>query len=62
MAGALNLRFGGPRFYENEYVDLPRMGDGRETLTRADISAGLQLYDNALWNMLALLVVLAALL
>ena len=59
MAGALNLRFGGPRFYENEYVDLPWMGDGREALTRNDISAGLQLYDRALWIMFGLLVLLA---
>lgn len=62
MAGALGLRFGGPRFYENEYVDLAWMGDGRETLTRSDITDGVKLFDAALWIMFVLLVLLAALL
>jgi adenosylcobinamide-phosphate synthase len=62
MAGALDLRFGGPRHYEDGMVDLPWMGDGRKNMSRADIAAGLALYDRALWIMLALLVVLAALL
>jgi adenosylcobinamide-phosphate synthase len=47
MAGALGLRFGGPRNYEGELVDLPYMGDGRDTLTAADIGKGLELYDRA---------------
>ncbi len=59
MAGALGLRFGGPRTYEDGMVDLPWMGDGRENLTRHDIAAALKLYDRALWVMLAVLVLLA---
>jgi adenosylcobinamide-phosphate synthase len=57
MAGALGLRFGGPRHYEDGMIDLPWMGDGREAMTRIDISAGLKIYDRALWIMLGLLAV-----
>lgn len=57
MAGALGLRFGGPRYYEDGMIVLPWMGDGREAMTRADISAGLKIYDRALWIMLGLLAV-----
>ncbi len=59
MAGALGLKFGGPRAYADGMVDLPWMGDGRDVITRADIAAGLALYDKALWIMLVVLVVLA---
>jgi adenosylcobinamide-phosphate synthase len=59
MAGALGLRFGGPRSYEDGMVALPWMGDGREQMSRTDIKTGLKLYDRALWFMLGLLVVLA---
>lgn len=62
MAGALGLRFGGPRDYDGETVDLPWLGKGREQLTRQDIARGLQLYGRSLWLMLALLLVLAILL
>ena len=62
MAGALGLRFGGPRAYDGDVLDLPWMGDGREKLNRRDIADGLLLYDKALWIMLALLVTLAVLL
>ncbi len=62
MAGALGLRFGGPRNYEDGVVALPWMGDGRELMTRADISAGLEIYDRSLWIMLGVLAVLAVLL
>jgi adenosylcobinamide-phosphate synthase len=62
MAGALGLRFGGPRNYDDGLVDLPWMGDGRDTMNRADIETGLQLYDRALWIMFGLLAVLAILL
>jgi adenosylcobinamide-phosphate synthase len=55
MAGALGLKFGGPRAYEDGMVDLPWMGHGREAMTRADIAAGLALYDKALWIMFAVL-------
>jgi adenosylcobinamide-phosphate synthase len=62
MAGALGLRFGGPRNYEDGKVELPWMGDGREHMTRADIASGLKIYDRALWIMLGLLAVMAVLL
>ncbi|NJM30310.1 MAG: cobalamin biosynthesis protein CobD [Rhizobiales bacterium] len=48
MAGALGLRFGGPRDYDGETVDLAWMGDGRESLARDDITEGLRLYDRSL--------------
>jgi adenosylcobinamide-phosphate synthase len=59
MAGALGLKFGGPRAYEDGIVDLPWMGNGRETMNRADIASGLALYDKALWIMFAVLALLA---
>lgn len=62
MAGALGLRFGGPRDYDGETVGLPWLGDGREMLTRQDIGRGLRLYDRSLWLMLALLLATAILL
>lgn len=62
MAGALGLRFGGPRDYDGETVDLPWLGSGREQLTRQDITRGLRLYDRSLWLMLTLLLALALLL
>ncbi len=59
MAGALGLSFGGPRDYQGETVDLPVMGDGRNTLVAADIRAGLQLYEHSLVLLLMLVVILA---
>ncbi len=59
MAGALGLKFGGPRAYEDGVVDLPWMGRGREFLTRNDIAAGLSLYDKTLWIMFAVVALLA---
>jgi adenosylcobinamide-phosphate synthase len=59
MAGALDLKFGGPRAYDDGIMELPSMGQGRAEMFRADIAAGLKLYDRALWIMLGLLVVLA---
>jgi adenosylcobinamide-phosphate synthase len=59
MAGALGLKFGGPRRYDDGVVDLAWMGDGREHMTHGDIQEGLALYDRALWIMFAVLVVLA---
>ncbi len=35
MAGALGLSLGGPRSYQGETIDLPRMGDGRPDPTPA---------------------------
>jgi adenosylcobinamide-phosphate synthase len=59
MAGALGLKFGGPRAYEDGIVDLPWMGDGRAEITRADLTSGLKLYDRSLWVMFAVVEVLA---
>jgi adenosylcobinamide-phosphate synthase len=58
MAGALGARFGGPRKYENEMVDLPYMADGRRDVVPPDIVKGLALYDRAL---IILLITTAAL-
>jgi cobalamin biosynthesis protein CobD/CbiB len=43
-------------------IELPWMGNGREHMTRADISAGLKIYDRSLWIMLATLVASAVIL
>lgn len=59
MAGALGLRFGGPRHYDSETVNLPWLGDGREKLMRQDIGRGLGLYERSLWLMLAALLAAA---
>lgn len=48
MAAALGLRFGGPRSYQGERVELPWMGEGRAELTRADIKNGIGLMRNAM--------------
>jgi adenosylcobinamide-phosphate synthase len=62
MAGALNLKFGGPRNYGGEIIQLAYMGDGRAQMTASDINNGLELYDRALLILLALAAVLALLL
>jgi adenosylcobinamide-phosphate synthase len=59
MAGALDLKFGGPRQYDGEMVQLPYMGDGRGQMTAADIERGLEVYDRALLILLVLAAVLA---
>ena len=51
MAAALGLRFGGPRSYNGEMVDLPYMGDGRDSITRDDIQRGLRVLSRAMWLM-----------
>ena len=48
LATALALKFGGPRTYDGEAVDLPWMGDGRSTLSRSDIRAGLKFCGRAM--------------
>ncbi len=48
LAACLGIKFGGPRSYDGNLVDLPWMGDGRETLNRDDISKGLRLYATAM--------------
>jgi adenosylcobinamide-phosphate synthase len=62
MAGAMGVRFGGPRNYEGEHVDLPFMGEGRDQFSSGDITSGLVIYDRSLWIMLAVAIVLAAIL
>ena len=59
MAAALGLRFGGPRSYHGERVDLPYMGDGRDTITRDDIKRGLKLLSRAMWMLLLVLLFVA---
>lgn len=62
MAGALDLKFGGPREYDGETVELAYMGEGRSQLMASDIDKGLELYDRALLILLAVSVVLAMIL
>ena len=59
MAGALDLKFGGPRNYDGETVQLAYMGDGRRQMTATDIDKGLELYDRALLILLAAAAALA---
>jgi adenosylcobinamide-phosphate synthase len=63
MAGALNLRLGGPRAYGEAAVDGAYLGDGRREAGARDIDAALALYRlacAALWAVLALLALAAA--
>ena len=59
LAGALNIRLGGPRAYEGHTVDLPTMGHGRANLDRNDIRRGLKLYTRALNILVAVAIILA---
>ena len=61
LAASLGVKFGGPRSYEGARVDLPWMGEGRETLNRDDIRKGLRLYGTAMTFLLFLAVFLALL-
>lgn len=54
LAGAMDIKLGGPRSYEGEQVDLSFMGTGRYDLTREDIREGLKLYSRAMWLLTAL--------
>lgn len=56
MAGALDVRLGGPRSYGGETVELAWMGAGQADSRPEDIRAGLRLYGSAL-NLLAALIV-----
>ena len=58
MAGALDLKFGGPRQYDGELVHLPHMGDGRGQMNASDIDKGLELYDRALFILMATMALL----
>lgn len=53
MAARLGLRFGGPRSYEGELVELPYMGEGRDSMDRSDIKRGLAVFSNAMWLLFA---------
>ena len=53
LAASLAVKFGGPRSYDDVLVDLPWLGDGREVLTRDDISKGLRLYATAMTMLFA---------
>ncbi len=59
MAGAMNIRLGGPRSYAGRVVDFPWLGDGRAELTRADITTALSFHERMLWVAAALLGFLA---
>lgn len=59
MAGALDLRFGGPRTYHGELVNLPHMGEGRNPRDARDIERGLSLFHNAMTLLLAVGAILA---
>lgn len=59
MAGALGFGLGGPRAYDGEMVDLPRMGEGKRLLTANDIGMAVRLYDRAMVIALAVLAVWA---
>lgn len=54
LAASLGVKFGGPRSYDGGWVDLPWMGEGRETLNRDDIRKGLRLYGTAMTFLLCL--------
>jgi len=59
MAAALGVRFGGPRSYDGEMVDLPYMGDGRDNITRDDIKRGLRVLSRAMWMLFLMLLFVA---
>jgi adenosylcobinamide-phosphate synthase len=48
MAGALGLKFGGPRQYDGEQVNLPYMGDGRSEMGASDIECGLRMFERSM--------------
>ncbi len=52
LAAALQVKFGGPRTYGGEPVDLPWMGEGRAQLNRHDIKRGLRVFSRAMWLLL----------
>ena len=54
LAASLGVKFGGPRSYDGRLVNLPWMGEGRETLNRDDIRKGLRLYGTAMTFLLCL--------
>ena len=61
LAASLGVKFGGPRSYDGSRVNLPWMGEGRETLNRDDIRKGLRLYATAMTFLLCVAVLCALL-
>jgi adenosylcobinamide-phosphate synthase len=61
LAASLGVKFGGPRSYKGIRVNLPWMGEGRETLNRDDIRKGLRLYGTAMTFLLSAVVICAVL-
>lgn len=59
LAGALDLRLGGPRRYDGETVDLATMGQGRADLEANDIRRGLRLFGRAMSLLAGLMLALA---
>jgi len=59
LAGALDVRLGGPRYYRGAKVDLHWIGRGRDDLGAADIRDGLKLQSRTL-NLLTVLLALGA--
>ena len=59
LAGALDVRLGGPRFYAGARVDLPWFGRGRHLLTARHVRDGVQLQGRAML-LLALMVGMGA--
>ncbi len=45
LAGALNFSLGGKRFYNDQELDLPQMGNGKRDLGVNDIKLALKLYN-----------------
>jgi adenosylcobinamide-phosphate synthase len=60
LAGALDIRLGGPRAYQGRRADLVWMGDGRTTLKADDIGDALRLYNTGLNIITALIVISCA--
>jgi adenosylcobinamide-phosphate synthase len=61
LAGALDIRLGGPRAYSGHTVDLATMGHGRADLNRDDIRKGLKLFGRAMTLLAAICLVCALL-
>ncbi len=62
MAGALDIRLGGPRSYAGRLVDFPWLGTGRTRLSRHDLAAALTLHERMLWVLTALLALITGVL
>lgn len=63
MAGALDIRLGGPRHYPGQFVDDAWMGDGRPDVAADDIDRALKLYLGAcamqIFSAVAVLLIIA---